>query len=109
MKWFPKLYASPSLAGREKKVKMLLQLNRPMPMIWLITLPIGENNQLEIINGKELLQPLYPKDRLKIIGICSNKKEAMEMIGQLVEETYAVTGRADVRSYLLQQWKGWKT
>jgi hypothetical protein len=46
------------------------------------------------------MQKAYPKDDLKIIGLAKGYKEGIDLIRQIMDETYRATGGVDVYAYL---------
>ena len=70
--------------------------------VYVITLSSNEENLLDIIPSRELLQRHYPKKGLYVVGLAGGYHEALELAGQIVSEVYFRTGGFDVRSYLRQ-------
>lgn len=69
---------------------------------YFIILPKG-NDRPEIIHSVFLKQPWYKSLDYTIIGIAENKQAALEMLCQLISETYEALGDLNVRRYLMQQ------
>ena len=67
---------------------------------YIITFPSNEENLLDIISTRELLQKGYPKKNLHIIAVAGNYDEALLLACDIVKETYENTGKTDVKSYL---------
>ena len=79
MKWYEDLFVGESVTGKIKKIKWKIEHNAGMLHTYIITFPSNEENLLDIIPTRELLQKGYPKKNL---------------------ETYENTGKTDVKSYL---------
>jgi hypothetical protein len=61
---------------------------------------------LDLILEKEALQTCYKKQGLKVVGIASGKKEAIDLVQLIIEESMRETGSADVREFLRKKWEG---
>ncbi len=100
MKWYKDLFIGESVTGKIKKIKWKVEHNAGMLCTYVITFPSNSDNLLDMIPTRELLQKGYPQKDLHIIGIAGNYDEAVELVAQIVEETYNNTGGTDVYAYL---------
>ena len=100
MKWYEDLFVGESVTGKIKKIKWKVEHNAGMLYTYVITFPSNDNNLLDVIPTRELLQKGYPKKNLHIIGIAGSYDEAIGLVTAIVEETYNNTGGPDVREYL---------
>ena len=92
MKWLKQLYVGESISGREQKLKWKINHNVGTFDIYVIS--------FDIIPAIELLQKAYPKKDMQIIGLARGYAEALDVVQQIIEETYHETGGVDVWSYL---------
>ncbi|MBQ8054691.1 MAG: hypothetical protein IJ198_12970 [Lachnospiraceae bacterium] len=103
MYFLKNLYVGPSIHDPEK-VKRSLISGAGQFTIYVICLspsaPGPGANQLEILHCVNLQQPYYKKYPPYIIGIADGMIEAVEMVRDLVQESYEHTGSGDVRAYL---------
>ena len=103
MYFYKNLYVGPSIHDPEK-VKRKLISGAGQFTIYVIALspsvPGPGSNQLEILHCANLQQPYYKKYPPFIIGIAEGKTEAVELVRELVQESYEHTGSGDVRAYL---------
>ena len=103
MRFYKYLYISEKLEKKKAKILRKLQMNKFQLAVQLVVLPMGKNNQLEIINSQLLLQPSYPRQEMFVVAIVSGYDEAIEFVEKTVSEVYDKTGGADVRSYILRK------
>ena len=94
------LFVGESVTGKIKKIKWKIEHNAGMLHTYIITFPSNEENLLDIIPTRELLQKGYPKKNLHIIAVAGNYDEALLLACDIVRETYENTGKTDVKSYL---------
>ena len=103
MYFYRHLYTGPSIRDPEE-VKNRLRKGQETRNIYVIALSPGESgpgsNQLEFYNGTILKQPYYSLHPPFIIGIARGRREATELVRQIVQEAYEHTGSGDVRAYL---------
>lgn len=71
-----------------------------LPGIFLITLSEHPDHVLEIIPSYVLMQKWGRKLCPKIIGIAKGKKEAMNLVTEIVKEVYENTGTVEIKEYL---------
>ena len=100
MKWLKQLYVGESISGREQKLKWKINHNVGTFDIYVVSVGSNKDNLLDIIPAIELLQKAYPKKDMQIIGLARGYAEALDVVQQIIEETYHETGDVDVWSYL---------
>ena len=103
MKWYPNLFVSDSIAGKENKIKWKINHNAGTLSVYVIAFASNRDNLLDIIPSWELMQKSYPKKDMKIIGLAKGYEDALELVRQIVDETYQNTGDVDVWSYLREE------
>ena len=106
MQFMGSLYVGDNLASTEYKIVEKVHKCKVVPNLYLIVLSENPDNMLDIILEKEVMQKHYPKDELKVIGIANGKKEAIQLVQRIVEESLCETGSADVRGFLKTKWEG---
>lgn len=100
MKWLKHLYTGESVSGKERKLKWKINHNAGTINIYVIAFASNKENLLDIIPATELMQKAYPKKNMHIIGLAKGYDEALELVRDIIEETYAATGDVDVWKYL---------
>lgn len=100
MTWHENLYVGESIIHKTDKIKWKICHNAGQPSIYVIALASNEQNLLDIIPARELMQKGYPKQKLYIVGLAKGYEEAVEVAVSIVDEVYQATGSFAVRSYL---------
>ena len=103
MKWMKNLYVSPLMQRDVKKIMWKLNHGAGILGTYLIILSTNEKNQLDIINAAYMKQRYYRRREIYVVGLADSYDDAIQLLMQIVEETYALTGGADVKSYLKQR------
>lgn len=67
---------------------------------YLLTLPAGEDNQLEIIPVWNMKFWYNKKNCPTIVGLGCGKSEMIDLVRQITQESVDRTGSADLRKYL---------
>ena len=107
MEFYKDLYWSGSLEKKKEKILRGLKRGKIKLHLYLIVLPRREKNQLEFFDALLLRQKWFRQTagQLKVVGITNGYEEALEMVRHIMEETVNRTGKADIRTYLEQNWK----
>ena len=100
MKWLKQLYVGESISGKEHRLKWKINHNAGTINVYVIAFASNKVNLLDVIPAAELLQKAYPQKDMHIIGLARGYDEALELVRQIVEETYLATGDVDVWNYL---------
>lgn len=103
MRFYSELYVSEGLQKKKEKIIKKLQTGKLRRNLQLITLAEYSQNQLEIYSSLLLLQPLFPKKNILVVGIVKDYEEALEFVEDLTQKVYNETGRIDIRSYILEK------
>lgn len=103
MRWYRKLYVSEAIGDKAGRIKWKINHNAGTVSVYVITFASNPDNLLDIIPAWQLMQKGYPKKDLKIIGLAKGYDDAIALVQQIVEETYANTGDVDVWSYLKEE------
>jgi hypothetical protein len=93
-----------------KKIMRKIKLNKYVPDIYIISFASNPLDLLDIIPEWQICQKGYPKEHLQIIGLAYGNEVAKELVRQIIDEAYQVTGHTDVRTYLKGKWRDeqWK-
>lgn len=106
MKFFQNMYVSEAVASCTDELILKIKQNIITPNIYVIAFASNPSNLLDIIPTKDLLQPMYPKKELEIIGLAKGKKDAFALVEHIVGETFTQTGTTNVRDYLTGKQEG---
>lgn len=103
MRWYRKLYVSEAIGDKAGRIKWKINHTAGTVSVYVIAFASNPDNLLDIIPAWQLMQKGYPKKDLKIIGLAKGYDDAIALVQQIVEETYANTGDVDVWSYLKEE------
>lgn len=104
MKWYHDLYVGDSIADKANRIKWKINHNAGTVSVYVIAFASNKQNLLDIIPAWELMQKAYPgKKEMQIIGLAKGYQEALELVQQIIDETYQNTESVDVRAYLRER------
>lgn len=103
MKYYKHLYLSEGLEKKKDKIIQKIEAGKILPGIFLVTLAPDEKNQLEIHRYILLLQPVFHREELLVVGISKDYEGALELVEEITQEVYNKTKSADIRSYILDR------
>lgn len=96
------LYVGESMSDRKlDKIKTKL-LKKPISCgAYVITLSKNVHDQLDIIQTRQLAQRFYQNYELRVVGIASNRDEAVELVEKMLQNCIKERGDCRVKEYLL--------
>lgn len=101
LKFREKLYLSEGISGKKlDKLKKKLVKNPLLTNVYLIVPAGNPEDQLEIFDAKQLVQPYYKNICMEVLGIASDYEEALKLIEQIVQECLTERGDCRLREYL---------
>lgn len=103
LEWYKKLYIGENAKKDAAKAKWRLNHGKLQMNMFLITYASNPENLLEIIGTEQLMQKTVHRRCPMIVGIAASKEEAVQMVQQIIEETYARQQDVDVRRYLSER------
>ena len=106
MQFMGSLYVGESIAFTEYKIVEKVHKGKVVMNLYLLVISENPDNMLDIIPEKEIMQKHYPKEGLKVVGIADGKKEAIELVQRIIQESLVETGSADIRGFLKAKWEG---
>ncbi len=71
----------------------------PVPRVYLIALPSGPDNQLEILSPAVYRKQAERNKETLIVGLAGGMSEARQVVCQIAGDVYRLTGTADIRSF----------
>lgn len=100
MRFYKKLYISPSIRDKRRRIIWKLKTGRPQPMVYLIAL--AKNNDLfEIYHSGMLKQRYYKKKENApyIVGIASGYCAAVDLVSDMLIDVWKATDSYDVKTF----------
>lgn len=100
MDWYRNLYIGEGIKHKAKKAMDRIEKGKAAPGVYLITLASNPDNILEIIAASYLMQKALQNYCPKVVGIARGKEEALEVMQQIIKDTYENTGNFRVEKYI---------
>lgn len=98
MRFYKKLYISPSLRKKKRQIVWKLKMGKAVPFVYVITLA-EQNDLMNIYQGLILKQPYYRKNPPFVLGIADSHSAALELVQQILMDVYDKTGNYDIRTF----------
>lgn len=98
MRFYKKLYISPSLRKKKRQIVWKLKMGKAVPFDYVITLA-EQNDLMNIYQGLILKQPYYRKNPPFVLGIADSHSAALELVQQILMDVYDKTGNYDIRTF----------
>lgn len=100
LNWYKNLYVGNDAKKGIRRVIRRIDRGAYTPGYYLITLPAGERNQLEIISPNYLMQRPLRGAGTTVVGIAKGYGEALLLVEEIAGEVYRRTQTAKLRKYL---------
>ena len=100
MNWYRKMYLSDSLADRGGQIMEEMEAGRFSPKIWVVSIPAGEKDQLDIRKASALAYHGLWESIPMIVGLAGSWKEAVGLVKQITEDCLKARSDAMLRSFL---------
>lgn len=97
MKWYKDLYVGEK--AKKQKYKIISRITRKKTQVgvYVITLPLNDDNILDIYPSYILNQKYYRRADMKIIGIACGYDEALGLMQSIVMDCYYITKQFKIR------------
>lgn len=103
MEWYRDLYLSANARKKRDELIQKLESGKTCVNVYLITLPHGGANQLELVPAWNL-KFWYPRKSCPpVIGLACGRDEAQELVLQIAQDVLKKSGSADIRAYFEQE------
>ncbi len=101
LQFHPKLYLGESIkTAKLDKIKKKLERYPLLSGVFVITLSRNSSDQLDIYDAKMLWQKYYRNNPPFVVGIASNRGEAIEVVERIVTECVTERGDCSIKEYL---------
>ncbi|OUO80278.1 hypothetical protein B5F53_04785 [Blautia sp. An249] len=100
LNWYSKLFVGEGARKNLSRTILKIKAGRLAAGIYVITLSANPDNLLEFFRADLLKQKAFRLNCPPIIGIAKGKDEAMDLVAQILQETYACAGTFCVEEYL---------
>lgn len=102
MRFYKDLYVGESIKHPER-VKWKLRVAAGQIHVHLITISENGSNQLECFHNALLKQKVFHRKDHYVVGIAGNYEEALSLILKITQECVDETGKADLKTFLLNR------
>lgn len=99
MHWIKHLYLGESVKKNASLIKYKIMIGKKSGKYYCILLPPG-GDMPEIIRVSYLKQLYYQHMDVTVIGLAGDKAEALEVLKDIIDETWQQTKQVNVRRYL---------
>ena len=102
LKFAQNLYLGEGIAP-EKLDKLKKRLNKKplLANVYLITPSRNPEDQLDIFDARQLVQPHYKDEEFLVLGMASGYEDALQLIERVTGECLKARGDCNLREYLL--------
>lgn len=101
VEFYRNLYISEQFEKKKEKIMKKLLANKFQTDVYLLTLPHGEQNQLEFFHSMLLKQKVLQRESYFVVGIAAGYEEAVFLVEKITKEVYDETGTTDIKNYIL--------
>lgn len=99
-----KLYLGESISEKKlDKMKRRLEKKPWQAKVYLLTLARNPSGQIEFFDARQLIQPYYKDFSFYVIGLASDRDEALLLVEQITRECLRERGNCSLKEYLLCQ------
>lgn len=98
--WYENCYVGKGIRDPQKVIRKVDCGKGIQPNVYLVTLSDNPGNMLEIISAMILKQEIARSLCPKIVGIAKGKDEAVELVQEILTDTYKATGTYQAADFL---------
>ena len=103
MEFYKRLYLGESAEKDHRRIVWKLKHRAGQVDVYVITLPLGGSDLLEIYHCSILKQKYFKDKPFFVVGIAKGKQEAVELSCKIVEELYTMTDGFDMKKFILEK------
>lgn len=92
MKWYKDLYIGELAKKHKNRIIRKIKNGKFQTGVYVLTLPLNDDNILDIYPSYVLNQKYYREISIDIVGLACGYDEAMEVLQKLVIDCYKSTG-----------------
>ena len=99
MLFHKKLYVDEEISKHKRKTIKNLKYSKLMLGVYVITLSNNPNDELDIIPSYVLMQKIYKDMELIVVGIASDRDNALELLNRMTYGCLNETGNVSFKQY----------
>ena len=97
--WSKHIYVGKNIKRKKDKVIADINSKKATFGIYCIIFAFHPDNLFEILDANDLLYPHYKNKEVHIVGLAKGRKEAYDLVHEMLMEVYKKTGNFNVRAY----------
>ena len=105
MEYYYDMYVSDELKDKKNEILQKIKNNQAQLNKYIIVLSKNEKNHLEFYDATLLLQNIFEKDSLFLVGIADGYSGCTKLIEKITQEVLEQSGGTDIRGYLMKKQK----
>lgn len=94
-----KLYVDEDISKQKKKIMRKLKHNKETIGVYIITLSLNPEDELDIYPSYVLRKKEYIDKDIIVVGVASDKEKAMELLVNMTDDCYEEMGRISFRQF----------
>lgn len=94
-----RLYVAKDLLKSKRKVLKNLKQGKLQPGVYVITLPLGDEDMLDIYPSYVLLQKVYREQEMTVVGIAGERSSAFSLVEKMALDCLRENSNANIRAY----------
>ena len=94
-----KLYVDEDISKQKKKIMRKLKHNKETIGVYVITLSLNPEDELDIYPSYVLRKREYIDKDIIVVGIASDKEKAMELLVNMTDDCFEEMGRISFRQF----------
>lgn len=99
MLFHKKLYVDEEISKHKRKTIKNLKHGKLMLGVYVITLSINPQDELDIVPSYVLMQKVYKDMELLVVGIASDRDNALKLLNTMTMDCLNETGNVSLRQY----------
>ncbi len=93
------LYVADELSSKRRKVIKKLKQGKLQLGVYVIAVPQGEQDMLEIYPSYVLLQQAYKQMEIQVVGLAGDQSSAFSLVETMTNDCLEARGDANLREY----------
>ena len=94
-----KLYVDEDISKQKKKIMRRLKHNKETIGVYIITLSLNPEDELDIYPSYVLRKKEYIDKNIIVVGIASDKENAMELLVKMTDDCFKEMGKIFFRQF----------
>lgn len=104
--WNSNIYMDEKVKKKPSRFRKIVQSHKIIRECYCITLPVNEENCMDIYNSREFWFRYYREKEIEIIGLAADRSGVEEILGAMVSDiirAYGVCNHTTVKEFFKQK------